>query len=278
MPLSPSPASPTSPTSLDYALRLSPAGAQPALGALRDWWNEIAGVTREVSDPAVAAAKLAWWRRELQSGWAGTPQHPRLLALQQQAPYIGVDGLMAVIDAVETQARQTRFLDESALLRWAGDHGGAALAAAGEILAKSVPSAGSLAPAGAVLGRACALVAAIRGLGRAAQSGRLLVPIEDLQHAGLRAHELLARSPDLLQDARYRAVMDRQATRARQHMAEALPAVRAAAPRRLTRGLRVLGALHLALLDDLQRSGYPVLQQHVMLSPVRRAWIAARTW
>ena len=34
----------------------------------------------------------------------------------------------------------------------------------------------------------------------------------------------------------------------------------------------------LAVLDELQRSGYPVLQQHVMLSPTRRAWIAATTW
>lgn len=271
------PASPA-PTSLDYALRLSPPGAQPALAALRDWWREVAGVTREVSDPAVAAAKLAWWRRELQFGWAGTPQHPALLALQREAPDLDVARLMGVVDAAEEQARQTRFLDEAALLRWAADQGGAALAAAGGILAGPCPSGEGLPSACARLGQACALAAAVRALGREAQAGRLLVPVNELQHAGLRAHELLARSPALLQDARYRAVMDMQAARARQRLVEALQAVRAAAPRRATRGLRVLGALHLALLDDLQRSGYPVLQQHVMLSPLRRAWIAATTW
>lgn len=269
----------TAPTSLDYALRLSPPAAQPALAALRDWWQEVASVTREVSDPAVAAAKLAWWRREVQTGWAGTPQHPTLLALQRRAPGLSAGRLLGVIAAAEEQARQTRFLDEAALLRWADEQGGAALACAGEILAQqAAPSAAALPQACARLGQACTLAAIVRGLGRSAQVGRLPVPVDELQHSGLRAHELLARSPTLLQDARYRAVMDLQAARARRLLGEALQAVRSAAPRRATRGLRVLGALHLRLLDELQRSGYPVLQQHVMLSPVRRAWIAATTW
>lgn len=274
---------PAVPTSLDYALRLSPPAAQPALAALRDWWREVAGVAREVSDPAVAAAKLAWWRRELQTGWAGSPQHPSLLALKRLAPDLTLARLLSAVDAAEEQARQTRFLDEAALLRWAADQGGAALAAAGEIVAAAAfaPAASSglkLPDACARLGQACALAAAVRSLGRQAQAGRLLVPVDDLQRAGLRAHELLARSPELLQDARYRAVMEVQAARARARLQDGMQAVRGAAPRRHTRGLRVLGELHLALLDELQRSGYPVLQQHVMLSPTRRAWIAATTW
>lgn len=269
----------TSPTSIDYALRLSPPAAQPALAALRNWWREVAGVAREVSDPAVAAAKLAWWRRELQTGWAGMPQHPSLQALKRMAPDLAVGRLLSVVDAAQEQAQQTRFLDEAALLRWAADQGGAALAAAGEILAATAGrSPLALPEACARLGSACALAAAVRGLGRHMQAGHLPVPVSELQHTGLRAHELLGRSPALLQDARYRAVMDIQAARARRLLQEAMQAVLTAGPRRDTRGLRVLGALRLALVDELQRSGYPVLQQHVMLSPVRRAWIAATTW
>lgn len=274
-----SPPSP-SPTALDYAYRLSPPAAQPALAALRAWWQEVASLPHAVSDPAIAAAKLGWWRRELQAGWAGTPQHPLLQALQRVALDLDAAPLLRTIEAAEEQARQTRFLDEPALLRWAADQG-AILGAAGQIIARSSGRA-SLAPelsaACADLGQACVLAASIRAFGRAAQSGRLLVPVSDLQQAGLKAHEALGRAPALEQDARYQAVMATQAARARRHLQRSLAAVQRAAPRRLTRGLRVLGALHLALLAELQRTGYPVLQQHVMLTPVRRAWIAATTW
>ena len=35
----------------------------------------------EVSDPGVAATKLAWWRSEVAAAFAGQPSHPVMQAL-----------------------------------------------------------------------------------------------------------------------------------------------------------------------------------------------------
>lgn len=271
---------PRLPSSLDYACRVSPLAAQPGLTALRAWWGDVLGIPHHASDPAVAAAKLGWWRGELQAVGAGRPaQHPLLQTLREHAPGLPPGFLLAVVEAAEDEARQTRLLDEAALLRRAQAQAGEPMAAAAWIVSAAckLPQQAERAAAWSAVGQACALVVMLREVGRDARAGRLKVPISDLQQAGLKAHELLAGTPDLVRDPRYQAVMVQQARRARRLLSDALAALRHTTPRRASRGARVLARLHLALLDQLERSGFPVLDAHVMLSPVRRAWIAAWT-
>ncbi len=39
-----------------------------------------------------------------------------------------------------------------------------------------------------------------------------------------------------------------------------------------------MAAIYRTLLDEIARDGYQVLKQRVALTPVRKLWIAWRTW
>ncbi len=39
-----------------------------------------------------------------------------------------------------------------------------------------------------------------------------------------------------------------------------------------------MGAIYHALLDEIERSDYQVLNQRIALTPLRKLWIAWKTW
>jgi phytoene synthase len=39
-----------------------------------------------------------------------------------------------------------------------------------------------------------------------------------------------------------------------------------------------MAAIYRALLDEIERDGFPVLAQRTSLTPLRKLWIAWRTW
>jgi phytoene synthase len=68
-----------------------------------------------------------------------------------------------------------------------------------------------------------------------------------------------------------------QGERARQCYAEAMAALPAEDRRDQRPGL-VMAAIYRTLLDEIERDGYPVLKQRIRLTPLRKLWIAWRTW
>ena len=88
-----------------------------AITAFYAFCREIDDVVDEVGDPSVAAAKLAWWRSEVEAAFAGRPSHPALQALMPHAPAYGITPahLGAVIDGCQMDLDQTRYLDFPAL-------------------------------------------------------------------------------------------------------------------------------------------------------------------
>ena len=56
---------------------------------------------------------------------------------------------------------------------------------------------------------------------------------------------------------------------------------RAALPARARRAQRpglVMAAIYRTLLDEIRRSEFPVLRARVALTPLRKLWLASRTW
>jgi phytoene synthase len=39
-----------------------------------------------------------------------------------------------------------------------------------------------------------------------------------------------------------------------------------------------MGAIYATLLDEIEREGFRVLHQRIALTPLRKLWIAWRTW
>jgi len=123
------------------------------------------------------------------------------------------------------------------------------------------------------LGTAFQLTNIIRDVGEDARKNRIYLPMEDLQRFGVTAADLLhARvSPG------FPALMAFQAARARSYYGKAmaqLPAV----DRRAQRPGLIMAAIYAALLAEIERDGFQVLTQRTSLTPLRKLWIAWKTW
>ena len=71
--------------------------------------------------------------------------------------------------------------------------------------------------------------------------------------------------------------MREQATQARALYSEALAAL-PRADRRSQRAQLAFAAIQHALLDEIEASDFQVLNQHIDLTPMRKLWIAWKTW
>jgi phytoene synthase len=258
-------------SSLHYALLQVQGPRRAALLALHAWRREVTDIATELSDHAVALQKLGWWVQELDRCFAGRPQHPVTQAL---APHVESFGLtrepfIHALSGVEFDLRQNRYLDYALLQRQCEQVAGSIGQVAARILGATSPPVLQHAQR---LGLALQLIAQIRDVGHHARRGRVTLPLEDLQRFDVKLGDLL--------DGKYVAgfgpLMQFQTQRARVTLAEALallPAAEAAAQR----PARVLAALYAALLAEIERSDFQVLQQRIALTPLRKLWIAWRT-
>ena len=259
-------------SSFYYAFLFLPAPRRRAITALYAFCREVDDVVDEIADAQLAGAKLAWWRHEIGQLFAGNPQHPVMRALQPAlAPYgITAQRLNEIVDGMQMDLRQTRYLDFAGLERYcyhvAGVVGLLAAGIFGHTDARTLDYARKL-------GTAFQLTNVIRDVGEDARKNRIYLPVEDLQKFGVSAADLLnARHSEA-----FAALMKFQAGRARACYDQAMAAL-PAADRRAQRPGLIMAAIYRNLLDEIERDGFNVLTQRTSLTPMRKLWIAWKTW
>ncbi len=260
-------------SSFYYAFLFLPPERRRAITAVYAYCREVDDVVDEVSDPQAAQATLAWWRSEVAALFAGTPTHPVTRALQPFADSgfgITAPRLDAILDGMETDLHQNRFLDFPALKRYAHLVAGVVGEISAEIFGRTSEATLEYA---ARLGLALQLINIIRDVGDDARRGRIYLPIDELQRFEVKAADLLAgRYVD-----GFGPLMQFQADRARAIRREAL-ALLPAVDRRAQRPGLMMGAIYSTLLDEIERANFRVLEQRIALTPVRKLWIAWKTW
>ncbi len=259
-------------SSFYYSFLFLPPDRRRAITALYAFCREVDDVVDEVRDPSLAQAKLAWWASEVDNLFRGDPQHPVTRAL---APHLSIHGLtrerlLQIVEGMTMDLNQNRYLDFIALARYchlvAGVVGELSAAIFGASDERTLEYARKL-------GLALQLTNIIRDVGEDARRGRIYLPIEDLQRFDVKAADLLSgRYAD-----GYLALMQHQAQRARAAYREALAALPADNQRAQRPGL-IMGAIYATLLDEIERAQFRVLNQRIALTPLRKLWIAWRTW
>jgi phytoene synthase len=259
-------------SSFYYSFLFLPRERRRAITALYAFCREVDDVVDETTDTQLAATKLAWWRQEVGLLFDGRPQHPVSRALQPAIAAYGVTAvrLNEIIDGMEMDLAQSRYLDFAALERYcyhvAGVVGTLAAGIFGYRDARTLDYARSL-------GTAFQLTNIIRDVGEDARKNRIYLPIADLQQFGVSAADLLqARRSEA-----FVALMRFQAERARGYYREAMAAL-PAADRRAQRPGLIMAAIYAALLDEIERDGFQVLSARTSLTPLRKFWIAWKTW
>ena len=262
-------------SSFYYAFLFLPPQRRAAITAFYAFCREVDDVVDETHDPSVAAAKLGWWRQEVDQAYAGRPSHPVTQALLPLAAEfdIRMDHLQAVIQGCQIDLEQTRFLDYAGLERYchlvAGVVGEVAANIFGRTEAATVQYAHRL-------GRAMQLTNIIRDVGDDARRGRIYLPLDECKQFDVKAAELLKREAPWGYSERFTALMKFQAERAHRTFDDAI-ALLPAHDRRAQRPGLAMAQIYRTLLREIEADGFQVLHQRVALTPLRKVWIAMRT-
>ena len=259
-------------SSFYYSFLFLPAERRRAITALYAFCREVDDIADEVKDIGVARTKLAWWRTEVANLFAGYPQHPVTQAL---APFVQSYSLDAgrmneIIDGMEMDLTHHRYPDFESLKlychRVAGVVGQLSATIFGFTNASTLEYAENL-------GIAFQLTNIIRDVGEDARRDRVYLPQDELAREGLGAEDILARKGG---DAFVR-VMQSQAARAESYY-QAAYARLAPEDRASQRAGLIMAAIYGTLLEEIRRDNFAVLEQRIGLTPLRKLWIAWKTW
>ncbi|MEA3195293.1 MAG: 15-cis-phytoene synthase [Betaproteobacteria bacterium] len=259
-------------SSFYYSFLFLPPERRRAITALYAFCREVDDVVDESSDAQLAATKLAWWRQEVAALYAGNPHHPvtRALAPHLQTFSLEEKNLQEIITGMEMDLTQTRYLDWKGLERYCYHVAGVVGLLAARIFGYSEPRTLEYARA---LGIAFQLTNIIRDVGEDARKNRIYLPVEDLQKFNVPASDILG----LRQSDAFRSLMQFEAERARSHYEEALRAL-PAADRKAQRPGLIMAAIYRTLLEEIERDGFTVMHRRTSLTPLRKFWIAWKTW
>jgi len=97
--------------------------------------------------------------------------------------------------------------------------------------------------------------------------------MEDMRRFSVTAAEILQRRDS----PRFKALMAFQAERAQQQYKNAIQAL-PRVDRRAQRPGLIMAAIYRALLQEIESDGFRVLTQRTSLTPLRKFWIAWKTW
>jgi len=259
-------------SSFYYAFLFLPPERRRAITALYAFCREVDDVVDECTESSVARMKLTWWRTQIEALFQGEAQHPVMKALAPHVQAFGIQDrqLYAVIDGMEMDLDQLRYPDWQALDKYCWHAAGVVGEMSAGIFGPVTPQTLDYARK---LGTAFQLTNIIRDVGDDARRGRIYLPQEDLQRFGVKPSDIMngVHTESFVELMRY------QTTRAREYYRAAMQALPAGERRAQRPGL-MMAAIYATLLDEIERDGWHVLDQRISLTPIRKLWLAWRTW
>ena len=259
-------------SSFYYSFLFLPPQRRLAITALYAFCREVDDVVDECTDTAIARTTLNWWRNEVNNMLAGTPAHPVTQALAPHISTFNIKGehLHAVINGMEMDLDQTRYLDFIALERYCWHVASAVGIMSASIFGCTNPRTLEYAEK---LGLAFQLTNIIRDVGEDARRGRIYLPINECQTYNVPASELL----NAKHSERFEALMRFQVERAQTYY-DAAFALLPAEDKRAQRPGLIMAAIYRTLLNEITDDGFHVLQHRLSLTPIRKLWLAWKTW
>ena len=259
-------------SSFYYSFRFLAPDRRRAITALYAFCREVDDIADEVSDVNIARAKLGWWRSELANLFSGHPQHPVTKALEPAVKSFGVDQsrLNEIIDGMEMDLTRHRYSDFDSLRlychRVAGVVGQLSASIFGFTRTETLEYAENL-------GLAFQLTNIIRDVGEDARRDRIYLPADEMQRFGVSVESVMSAQ----YTPAFEQLMAFQAARAKSLYDEAFQALLPEDRRQQRPGL-IMAGIYRTLLDEVEREQFRVMHQRISLTPLRKLWIAWRTW
>jgi phytoene synthase len=259
-------------SSFYYSFLFLPPERRRAITALYAFCREVDDVVDECTDAGVARLKLAWWRGEVAQVYDGHPSHPVAVALAAVKDRFSLpqERFQEIIDGMEMDLNHAGYADFESLRLYCHRVASVVGLLSAEIFgyrdARTLDYARDL-------GLAFQLTNIIRDVGEDARRGRIYLPREEMQRHGVSAGDIVAAR----ETANFRSLMEFQIGRAVEFYRRALETLPALDRRSQRPGL-VMAAIYRTLLDEIKADGCRVLTRRTSLTPIRKLWIAWKTW
>lgn len=253
-----------------YAWLFTPESSRPVTAAMFALEAELRSTVAARVDHGVSHLKLQWWKDEVHRLEIGQPRHPLTAALSQARPCAANawQPLQDALAGLELELASASYETEAELDVYY-THAAGFCRALARALTQDDPT--RLERLGGALGRSVRTVEVIRDLRPDAQDGRVFLPLHWLAEQRISHVELRAEHGG----EGARRCLERLAERSRRDWQGALAELgRPAMPE--LRGLRVLGALHAALLDRMERDSFVVGHHRFAMAPIESLWTAWR--
>jgi len=259
-------------SSFYYSFLFLPPERRLAITALYAFCREVDDTVDDCTDISIAHSKLAWWRKEIGAMVAGNPTHPVTKALQPHMAAFSLENknLLAIVDGMEMDLSQTRYLDFPGLQTYCWHVAGVVGILSASIFGITDQQTLKYAEK---LGLAFQLTNIIRDVGEDARKGRIYLPVNELQQFHVTAADIL----NARHSENFEKLMQFQAQRAQAIYDEAF-ALLPAADRRAQRPGLIMAAIYRALLNEIEHDKFHVLNQRISLTPIRKLWLAWKTY
>jgi phytoene synthase len=261
-------------SSFYYSFLFLPPEQRAAITAIYAFCREVDDIVDECSNPEIATQKIVWWAAEIDRVFNGNPQHPVGIALQEPIKVYNLQRIWfdEILQGMNMDLRYQGYQSMDDLHLYchcvASTVGMLAASIFGYKNAQTMEYAKHL-------GHALQLVNIIRDIGEDARRGRIYIPEEKIAEFDLTPQEIL--QLDIKSPNKMTALLKHFAQLARDHYNSALKAL-PHEDRSTQRSGLIMAKIYFSILDEIERSNFAVLQQKISLTPLRKLWIAWRTW
>ncbi|MBF0176005.1 MAG: presqualene diphosphate synthase HpnD [Magnetococcales bacterium] len=260
-------------SSFYHALRLFPKVRRRGMHALYAFCRSVDDIVDCCQNTDMARIELAWWREEMERTFAGVPQHPiaQELVWAQTVFALEPEPFFAILDGMAMDLVGQRYPGMAELELYCSK----VAVAVGQVALRLLgvahsPLAGQFAHH---LGVALQLTNILRDLAEDARMGRIYLPLEMLQRAGIAPDRVLAGHwlPEL------QGVLEQVAEAAAAHFQHA-DRLATEIGRREVRSALAMGAVYRHYLSCLQKCGCNVFDHPVRVGRLTRMWMTWQAW
>ncbi|PPD13369.1 presqualene diphosphate synthase HpnD [Methylophilus sp.] len=259
-------------SSFTLSFMFLPKEKRDAMTALYAFCREVDDVVDECTDYQIAQTKLAWWKQEVHRLFHETPQHPVTQALQPVVKRFNLQEthFIEIIDGMQMDTQYNRYADFEQLALYCYRVASVVGLLSAQIFGYSHPATLEYAHD---LGMAFQLTNIIRDVGEDARRGRIYIPLDELERAGITEEQLLnSKSSEQMQ-----ALLLKQIERAELFYDKALNQLPKADIKPQLPGL-IMAAIYRALLQEIKPEPNLVLTHKIMLPPFRKLKLAVSAW
>lgn len=259
-------------SSFTLSFMFLPKDKRDAMTALYAFCREVDDVVDECTDYQIAQTKLAWWKQEIHRLFHETPQHPVTQAMQTVVKTFGLQEahFVEIIDGMQMDTQYNRYADFEQLALYCYRVASVVGLLSAQIFGYKEQATLEYAHD---LGMAFQLTNIIRDVGEDARRGRIYIPLDELERAGVTEEQLLhsQASPQT------QALLLKQIERAEMFYDKALSQLPKTDSKTQLPGL-MMAAIYRALLQEIKPEPNLVLTHKVALPPFRKLKLALGAW